>query len=372
MKKVGITGQPGFIGTHLYNFLGVQTDIERIPFEDSYFDDNTRLDEFVSSCDTIVHLAAMNRHEDQQVIYNTNIELVRKLVDACDRTNSNPHILFSSSTQEDKDNLYGKSKKDGRMIFEEWARKANASFTGLVIPNVFGPFGLPNYNSVFATFCHKITHDEIPEIHVDGELKLIYVGELVKGIYNEIQSPDSSVKEIRIPHTSKIKVSELLKLLKEIHEDYTEKGMIPDISNPFVLNVFNSYLCYLNHKSIFPFKLKLNTDDRGSFVETIKARTGGQVSFSTTKPGITRGNHYHSRKAERFAVIKGKARIEFRKIGTTEIYSFDLDGSEPGFVDMPIWYTHNITNTGDEDLYTIFWINEFFDTDDPDTFFEKV
>ena len=122
----------------------------------------------------------------------------------------------------------------------------------------------------------------------------------------------------------------------------------------------------------YPVKLVMNTDDRGTFVETIKSRLGGQVSFSTTKPGITRGNHFHTRKIERFAVIKGKARIQLRRIGTDKIINFDLDGSQPSYVDMPIWYTHNITNIGDDELYTIFWINEFFDPGDPDTFFEKV
>ena len=120
----------------------------------------------------------------------------------------------------------------------------------------------------------------------------------------------------------------------------------------------------------YPVKLVMNTDNRGSFVETIKSQLGGQVSFSTTKPGITRGNHFHTRKIERFAVIKGKARIQLRRIGTSKIINFDLDGNQPSYVDMPVWYTHNITNTGNEDLYTIFWINEFFNPDDPDTYFE--
>jgi len=122
----------------------------------------------------------------------------------------------------------------------------------------------------------------------------------------------------------------------------------------------------------YPVKLKKNTDDRGTFVETIKSGLGGQVSFSTTKPGITRGNHFHTRKIERFAVIKGKAQIQLRRIGTDKVMNFELDGNEPSYVDMPIWYTHNITNVGNEELYTIFWINEFFDPNDPDTFFENV
>jgi UDP-2-acetamido-2,6-beta-L-arabino-hexul-4-ose reductase len=144
------------------------------------------------------------------------------------------------------------------------------------------------------------------------------------------------------------------------------------LDGTFERNLFNTFLCYINHESFFPFQLKLNTDERGSFIETVKLNSGGQVSFSTTVPGITRGNHFHTRKAERFAVIKGKARIDIRKIGTEKILSFELDGRQPSFVDMPIWFTHNITNIGDDELYTIFWINEHFNSEDTDTFFEKV
>jgi len=160
--------------------------------------------------------------------------------------------------------------------------------------------------------------------------------------------------------------------LQEIKTNYFEKGEIPSINNPFERNLFNTFLTYIDHSTFFPFKLKLNTDQRGSFVETVKLNSGGQVSFSTTVPGVTRGNHFHTRKAERFAVIKGKALIELRRIGTSEVLSFELDGNEPSFVDMPIWYTHNIKNIGNEELYTIFWISEHFSPDDPDTFFENV
>jgi UDP-2-acetamido-2,6-beta-L-arabino-hexul-4-ose reductase len=378
MLKVGITGQAGFIGTHLYNYLGLQDEVERIPFEDSYFNDDSMLESFVKQCDAIVHLAAMNRHNDPEVIYQTNISLVKQLIGACEITNSTPHILFSSSTQEERDNLYGKSKKEGRELFEAWARKNNAHFTGFVIPNVFGPFGHPYYNSVVATFCHQLTHNETPEIHVDGEIKLIYVGELVSEIFDHIIAGNNDVKEggivdsVRIPHTSSIRVSDLLERLKQIQIDYFSHGIIPDLSDTFNRNLFNTFLCYIDHEEFFPYHLKLNTDDRGSFVETVKLKCGGQISFSTTVPGITRGNHFHTRKAERFAVIKGKARIELRRIGTDKVLSFELVGNEPSFVDMPIWFTHNITNTGNEELYTIFWINEHYNPDDPDTFFEKV
>jgi UDP-2-acetamido-2,6-beta-L-arabino-hexul-4-ose reductase len=180
------------------------------------------------------------------------------------------------------------------------------------------------------------------------------------------------VERYEVPFSYKIKVSELLEKLNLMKESYFETGLIPDLDEAFDRNLFNTFLTYIDHATFFPFKLRLNTDDRGTFVETIKLTSGGQVSFSTTKPGITRGNHYHTRKAERFAVIKGNARIEFRRSGTTEIFTFELTGDKPSFVDMPVWYTHSITNIGNYELYTIFWISELFDPADPDTFFESV
>ncbi|MFC2096238.1 NAD-dependent epimerase/dehydratase family protein [Bacteroidota bacterium] len=369
---IGITGQAGFVGTHLFNYLGLQENIEKIPFRDEYFDQPEKLNSWVKQCDVIVHLAAMNRHGNPQVIYDTNIGLVKQLIEALEATSSKPHVLFSSSTQEDRDNLYGKSKKEGRKLLIQWAEKNKAAFTGMIIPNVFGPFGNPYYNSVVATFCHQLTHNEKPKIQVDGELKLIYVGELTKYIYNLITNHQSLITNHQVPHTSTNKVSEILTLLKSYKEYYFEKGIFPDLTNTFERNLFNTFVCYLDIKNHFPVKLNLNTDDRGSFVETVKLESGGQISFSTTKPGITRGNHFHIRKAERFAVIKGKARIQLRKIGTDEVLNFDLDGNEPACVDMPIWYTHNITNIGDEEVYTIFWISEFFNPNDPDTYFESV
>ena len=144
------------------------------------------------------------------------------------------------------------------------------------------------------------------------------------------------------------------------------------IRNQFEINLFNTIRSFLNLNTHFPIKYKNNIDERGNFVEIIRLETGGQVSFSTTKKEITRGNHFHTRKIERFSVIKGKALIQLRKIGTTEVYDYYLSGDEPAYVDMPIWYTHNIKNIGEEELYTMFWINEFYDANDPDTYFENV
>jgi len=282
--KIGITGQAGFIGTHLFNYLGLQNDVERIRFEDKFFDDGKILQEFVKQCDVIVHLAAMNRHGDPQVIYDTNISLVQKLINACEATQSTPHILFSSSTQEERDNLYGKSKKDGRKLLEAWAIKNSARFTGLVIPNVFGPFGNPFYNSVIATFCHQLTHGETPQIDIDGDLKLIYVNELVEDIKNKIfNTPDNNIEKCNIPFRHESKVSEILSILKEYKSEYFEQGNIPNINTPFRLALFNTLRCYMPHDK-FPFLYTQHTDNRGAFVEIMRASTSGQSSYSTTVP----------------------------------------------------------------------------------------
>lgn len=372
MIRVGITGQAGFVGNHLYHTLGLyKEEFERIDFDRHYFDDAALLDGFVQNCDVIVHLAAMNRHNDPEVIYQTNIRLVQALVAALTRTGSRPHIIFSSSTQEEKDNQYGKSKKEGRELLMTWAQGAGAAVTGMIIPNVFGPFGKPFYNSVVATFCTQVSQGDIPEIHVDGQLKLIYVGELVQEIIHVIRKKISDAHLI-VPHTAEAKVSEILALLQLYRNEYQDKGVIPAIHNSFELNLFNTYRCYMDIPNHFPVKFTKHTDPRGAFVEVIRLGVGGQVSFSTTVPGITRGNHFHTRKIERFAVIKGEALIQLRKIGGADILNFELSGTEPAYVDMPVWYTHNIKNTGSEDLYTIFWINEFYNPEDPDTFFENV
>ncbi len=374
MIKVGITGQSGFIGTHLFNFLNLQKEeILTIPFNDSVFDNKELLKKFVGSCDAIVHLAAMNRHGDPQVIYDTNLGLVRKLIEALEETGSRPHILFSSSTQETRDNMYGKSKYEGRMMLEQWATRNNARFTGFVIPNVFGPFGNPYYNSVVATFCYRLTHEEEPQIDKDAELSLIFVNELTELFREKITGKCvEAVSRFDVPCSTVVRVSEILEILRTFKRDYFENNTVPLLNDRFRVNLFNTFRSYIDHKKHFPVSLKKNTDNRGSFIETVRTSTGGQFSFSTTNPGITRGNHFHTRKTERFIVISGEAVIRLRRIGTDEVLEFRLDGNNPSFVDMPVWYTHNITNTGKEELLTLFWINEFYNPDDPDTYFEEV
>ncbi|QBO59673.1 polysaccharide biosynthesis C-terminal domain-containing protein [Chryseobacterium salivictor] len=372
MKKIGITGQNGFVGSHLYNTLGLQPEeYERIDFKKEYFEQPNQLDEFVKKCDVIVHLAAMNRHPDPEVIYFQNIELVKQLVASLKRTGSKAHLLFSSSSQEERDNLYGKSKKEGRSLLADWAKENGGTFTGMVIPNVFGPFGKPNYNSFIATFCHQLTHGENPVVDVDGEVKLIYVGELVQEIINQIQTAENK-EHYPVPFTISMKVSEVLAKLEHYKKLYFDHGEIPELVTNFDYQLFNTFRCYFDIASHYPVKFKQNIDARGAFVEVIRLGIGGQCSYSTTVPGITRGNHFHTRKIERFAVIKGKALIQLRKIDTDEVLDFYLDGDEPAYVDMPVWYTHNVKNIGDEELLTIFWINEPYNPEDADTYFENV
>ncbi|MBM4403002.1 MAG: NAD-dependent epimerase/dehydratase family protein [Candidatus Cloacimonetes bacterium] len=424
MIRIGITGQAGFIGTHLYNALGLSQDrFERVPFEDGYYLSENLMDGFVRQCDVIVHLAAVNRHADREVLYQTNVDLVSKLIAAMERCRVTPYVVMSSSLQEERDNLYGRSKREGRALFDQWTERTGASFSGLIIPNVFGPFGVPYYNSVVSTFSHQLMIGEEPRIEIDAELKLIYVGDLVQRIIGlfpadtadrcaddadenshtdgsdgtEGHGPDKSEfsilnsqfersdtqftilnsnsakppRLIHIDHQAMYKVTELLAKLRGFHRVYVENGVFPDLRDYFDICLFNTFRSYLP-TAYFPRPLKVNADYRGIYVEVMKYMSGGQTSFSTTKPGITRGNHFHTRKVERFAVIKGKASIKLRKTGTDQVFEFVIDGSQPAYVDMPVWFTHNITNIGDDELVTLFWINEFFDPTDPDTYFEEV
>ncbi len=371
MIKVGVTGSNGFIGWHLCRTLELNTNkYELIEFKRNWFNENINLDLFVSKCDIIVHLAGVNRHSDNDVIYNTNIILSKKLVSSFFRTGFTGQVLFSSSSQEERNNIFGNSKKDAREIFSKWAIEVGANFKGLIIPNVYGAFGVPFYNSVVSTFCHQLVNNDIPSIENDATLNLIYINDLVKKIIALFKTEGND--NIIMDYTDTYKVTEILKLLLNYKNNYYLNGQIPNFKNHFEINLFNTFRSYFSFKNYFPVKYKNNIDERGNFVEIIRLESGGQVSFSTTKKGITRGNHFHTRKIERFSVIKGKALIQLRKIGSKEVFDYYLSGDEPAYVDMPIWYTHNIKNIGEDELYTMFWINEFYDSNDPDTYFETV
>lgn len=242
--RVGITGQSGFIGTHLYNFLDLIKDkIKLIPFEKDFFDKDNKLVEWVKQCDTMVHLAGINRHEDENVLFNCNIQLVEKLLTAVRNAKTKPHIIFSSSIQEELDNTYGKSKKKGRELFKSWAEKSDSTFTGLLIPNVFGPAGKPFYNSVIATFCHQLANNETPQINIDKQINLIYIQELVEEIAKIILTKINNC-EYKVEHTSSKKVSEILRLLILYKKVYFEQNIMPKLNNKFEIDLFNTYGSY--------------------------------------------------------------------------------------------------------------------------------
>jgi UDP-2-acetamido-2,6-beta-L-arabino-hexul-4-ose reductase len=241
----------------------------------------------------------------------------------------------------------------------------------MVIPNVFGDGGRPFYNSVVATFCHQITHGQEPAIQQDGLMSMIYINDLVEEIWRLVQTLPAGYRVEHIQPRVEIKVSEILALLNKYKENFYGSGMVTAVHSAFERDLYNTFLTYMDAAD-WERHLKLNTDERGSFVEVFKLENGGQVSFSTTRPGITRGNHYHVRKNEKFCVVSGLASIKLRRIGTGNVIEYKVSGESPAWVEMPIYHTHNITNTGTTELVTLFWINEHFNPDDPDTYFEEV
>jgi len=369
--RVGITGQIGFIGSHLSYYLGLKSDeIDLIPFEDEYFEDEGKFKEFLLQCDTVVHLAAMNRGNEDE-LYDCNVGLVKKLIAFLGAYDQRPHVIFSSSTQESRDNAYGWSKKEGRRLLSEWAAAGGGRVTSLIIPNVFGCFGLPFYNSVVSTFCHQLTHGEQPEIHIDAELPLIYVNDLARKIYGYIVGPGQEEDVVRVRPTANQKVSDILGLLTEFKSLYVDQNIIPELNSGYEVAMFNTFRSYLAY-DYFPVMLTTHNDDRGSLFELVKAKVGGQAFLSTTKPGIVRGNHFHTRKIERFCVVRGEAVVRLRKLRTDRVIQYDVSGDAPAVVDIPLFHTHNIENTGSRELVTVFWSNELFDPEDSDTYYEGI
>ena len=371
MIKVGITGNSGFIGTHLKNWLSLENEKYKIiDFKSSFFDNEYLLDDFVKKSDVIVHLSGVNRHDNQDFIYSSNTNMCKKIISSFRRTQFKGKLIFSSSIQENTSSSFGKSKKESRLLFKDWCSKNGVSFHGLIIPNVFGPFCKPNYNSFISTFSHNIIYNKKCKILVDKNIPLIYIDNLIFKILKLLKSKMSSNK-INILQDINIKVSEVLKILRTFKLEYINNHKIPKFESKFELNLFNTFRSYFNY-NLYPVIYKNNVDNRGNFVELIRENVGGQFSYSLTKPQVIRGNHFHTRKIERFSVLKGEAIIEFRKYGTNEKYSFNLSGDTPSFVDMPIWYTHSIKNIGKEDLITTFWISEHYNVNDSDTYHDNV
>jgi UDP-2-acetamido-2,6-beta-L-arabino-hexul-4-ose reductase len=371
MLTIGITGSKGFIGTHLFNTLSLYPNEYRlIEINRKEWSDNNILFHLVNQCDVLFHLSGVNRNESADYIYNENIRLASVLLEALYKVSHPIQLIFSSSLQENNGSSYGKGKNEARQMLEKWSIETNNQFFGILIPNVFGPFGKPFYNSFIATFCHQINLGEEPIIATDAMVPLIYVADLVSQMIELIKQKQSIVL-LQIKPKIEVRVSEVLSRLLVFKQDYLQQGKIPELPDQFSVQLFNTFRSYLDYGTTFPKTYISHTDARGSFVELIRLGSGGQVSFSTTHPGITRGNHFHTRKIERFSVIKGKAKMELRRYGQAHVDTFYLDGDAPAYVDIPIWYYHNITNVGQDILYTIFWISEQYDPTDADTYFES-
>ncbi len=366
MSKIAITGASGLLGTHMCIYLSTLEDVEVIRVDRTTF--NEDLAASLNGIDIVLHFAGVNRGTDAE-ISTGNPQLAQSLVAALEETNSTPHVLFSSSIQEQQDNVYGRSKAVARDILQEWSSRNNGRFSNLVLPHIFGEGGRPNYNSVIQTFCHRVAEGTIPTIDNDGEIEPIHAQRACEKIMEISRNSSQPSHTYRIEGRG-MRVSEMLGKLLQLAKLY-EQNIIPDLRDYFDLDLFNTYRSYL-YPNKYPVKLTKHTDDRGWLVETVKEHNGGQVFFSTTKPGITRGNHFHRHKVERFLVVSGQADICIRKIGQDHVETFSVTGDEPSFVDIPTLETHSITNTGDTELLTLFWVHEIFDPENPDTYFVDV
>ena len=369
--KISITGGDGFIGSHLSNTIKYKyKEIELLPFKKSFFTNKDSLDKLIGEIDVLIHLAGINRHDDPDYLYKHNTELCHKIVESIKRTNFSGKIIFASSTQEKLDSAYGKAKKNSREMFTKASKTLGFSFLGLIIPNVFGPFCKPNYNSFISTFCNNTILNKQNIIKKNNKIPLIYINNVIEIIINKIYSKNQ-IKEV-LKEDVLISVSDVKDLIDSYYSIYYRKGIIPRFNSEFQLNLFNTFNSFILLDQYYPKQLNQKSDNRGIFSEVVRSNMLGQYSYSITNPGEVRGNHFHTRKIERFAVISGNAIIELRKIGTTKKITFNIKGETPCYVDMPIWHTHNIKNVGETPLITLFWINEFYNEDDSDTFFEKV
>jgi UDP-2-acetamido-2,6-beta-L-arabino-hexul-4-ose reductase len=367
---VGITGPRGFIAGHVIRHLSRDAEVRVLSCPRERFQEVDALADFVGECDTILHLAGMNRGNERD-LHEVNAWLVDQLIAALQRAKKPPHVVFASSTQRDRKNAYGRSKKYGEQQLRHWAAEVGAPLTILVIPNVFGPGSRPYYNSVVATFCHQLSHEQRPVVIDDQEIELVWVNDLVEAICQVIRDRRPVIKEARVAGSARVTVSQLLARLQALHHSYFAENVVPDLSNSFDANLYTTFLSHIeldDHRH----RPQLHTDTRGQLFEIMRLAGGGQIFFSTTKPGVIRGNHFHSRKIEWFCVVRGEAVIRIRRVGDNKVREFRVCGSAPEFISIPALHTHQIENVGDEDLLTMFWSSEIFQPGDPDTSQEKV
>ncbi len=366
-KKILITGAGGFVGKNLTVTL-LQKGYTNLYLYDR---SNTQedLEKFCSDCDFVFHLAGVNRPVDNKEFYTGNTDFSKTLLDTLKAKNNNCGIIVSSSVQALLDNDYGKSKKMGEDLF--LSNSFNPSYI-VRLYGVFGKWSKPNYNTVVATFCHNVAHGLPLQINDPNyELTLCYIDDVVSK-FIDIFENQSDYKQgfFEIDTLHKITLGRLAKTIESFGKN-RDTLIMPDLSSLLEQRLYGTYLSYLDTDK-FSYPLKKNEDNRGWLAEFIKSEGFGQIFISTTKPGITRGDHWHHTKVEKFFVISGKAEISFRHMITNEIIRYTVDGNNPTVVDIPVGYTHNIKNIGDTEMICLFWSSQIFDPNNPDTYYTKV
>ena len=396
--KILVTGAKGFVGRNLCenlkNIRDGKNKTTGLAIEDifEYDIDSTfeELDEYCQKADFVFNLAGVNRPKTQEEFMQGNFGFASKLLDTLKQYNNKCHVMISSSIQATLigryDSEYGRSKKAGEELMFDYSKETGAKVLVYRFPNLFGKWCRPNYNSAVATFCNAFAND-LPYTVNDRsvELELLYIDDLVDEMIRALKGEENRCEYdglmpvnrpigayCFVPTTHKVTLGEIVDLL-ETFKNQPQNLIVPEIhNNGFAKKLYSTYLSYLPKEKV-AFPLKMNVDERGSFTELIKTLNCGQVSVNISKPGITKGQHWHNTKWEFFIVVKGHALIQERKIGADEIIEFEVSGDNIQAVHMLPGYTHNIINLSDtEELITIMWANELFDPNKPDTFFEKV
>jgi len=371
MKTVLVTGAFGFIGSNLAATLALDDQITVLKFGRENTDSD--LKNYVEKADFIFHVAGVNRPKDDNEFTSGNKELTEKIITLLEQQKTPAPLLFTSSTHAERDSAYGESKKAAEDAVLRWAEKPSNRAFIYRLPNVFGKWSRPNYNSVVSTFCYNISHDlDITINDRSTPLNLVYIDDVVteciRAFKGELTESKSNFYDLpRSFNTTLGEIADILASFKQSRVDL----VMPSFENIFHKFLYATYVSYLD-KDDFSYTLDMKRDDRGWLAEFIKAPAFGQIFLSRTKPGIARGNHWHHTKVEKFLVIEGDADITFRKLDTDEIITYSVTGDTLQVVDIPTGYVHAIKNTGDSDLLTLFWANELLDPNAPDTHYQNV
>ena len=368
-KRVLVTGSKGFIGRNLLLALGRNSEIESIAVDIDT--PETELHRGLDVCDIVIHLAGVNRPEEESEYEMGNIDSLTKVLSGLELRQKRSLVVLSSSTQALLDNPYGRSKRRAEELLFDYCRRTGSSARIFRLPGVFGKWCRPNYNSVVATFCHNIARDIPIEISdPKREIELVHVDDVVSTFIGIINNKHDGATFCDVSPVFKIGLGELAKILGEFRNG-RESLRVLDISDPFLRRLFGTYMSYLPYDG-FAYDLECKADQRGLLAEVLKANGHGQFFVSRTKPGVVRGNHYHDRKVEKFLVLEGEALIRFRNLATGETTEYPVSGCKLRLVDIPPGWTHSIQNVGNNEMITLFWASEVFDVDHPDTYPEGV